>query len=351
MQESATERTTAREGTTAMGNRPNGHEINTGVLPDAEAVNQAGRLLVIGGGYTGQRFAAAARQRGWTVQLTSRTPDRRDPGSGGGTTDSSSSTWLPFDSSSDLRPDPRDLAGISHVLVTVPPDGSGQDPCLQHLRSLLRDLPLQWLGYLSTTGVYGDTGGAWVDESAPLLASSRRSQARVAAEQGWLASGLPVQIFRLPAIYGPGRCPFQGLLAGSSRLIHKPGQVFSRVHVDDIAGALLHCLNLPASQRPAVVNVADDLPCPSSETLGYAAHLLGCKLPAMERYDRIAEHLSAMARSFWAENRRARNRLLCQGLKYRLFYPSYREGYRACLTEERQSDGSAGSATYGTPRS
>ena len=317
-----------------MGGTTNQND-GTDVLPSGDGVKPAGRLLVVGGGYTGQRFALAAQRRGFAVQLTSRDPSRT----------ATNPSWLPFDSASGLLPEPAALAGTTHVLVTTPPDGEGHDPCLRQLAPLLQQLPLQWLGYLSTTGVYGDTGGAWVDETAPLRASSRRSQARVAAEQGWLASGLPVQLFRLPAIYGPGRCPFQGLHAGSSRLIHKPGQVFSRVHVDDIAGALLHCLNLPAHQRPAVVNVADDQPCPSSETLGFAAHLLGCKLPAVERYEAIAEQLSPMARSFWAENRRASNRLLCQGLGYRLRYPSYREGYRASLAEERQSGPSAGSTT------
>lgn len=315
-----------------MANSSNGRKNDTDVLMPGQAVNPGDSaatstpagLLVVGGGYTGQRFATAARQAGFRVVLTSRDPNRCD-----------GRTWLPFDSASGLQPDPGALQGISHVLVTAPPDGEGQDPCLQQLGPLLRDLPLQWLGYLSTTGVYGDTGGAWVDETGPLMAGSRRSQARVAAEQQWLASGLPLQIFRLPAIYGPGRCPFQALQAGTSRLIHKPAQVFSRVHVDDIAGALLHCLQRPATQRAAVLNVADNAPCPSSETLGYAAHLLGCKLPQVERYDRISEQLSAMARSFWAENRRASNRLLCQGLGYQLRYPTYREGYRASLAEER----------------
>jgi nucleoside-diphosphate-sugar epimerase len=313
------------------------NDTGTDVLPFGAAVNSAGRVLVVGGGYTGQRFGRAARQRGLRVLFTSRDPGRCD-----------GRTWLPFDSSRGLLPDPASLRGVTHVLITVPPDGAAQDPCQEQLGPVLRMLKLEWLGYLSTTGVYGDTGGAWVDETAPLKPGSSRSQARVAAEQAWQASGLPVQIFRLPAIYGPGRSPFQSLQAGTSRLIHKPAQVFSRVHVDDIAGALLHCLDLPADRRPAVLNVADDCPCPSSETLGYAAHLLGCSLPPLERFEQIAARLSPMARSFWAENRRASNRLLCQGLSYRLRYPTYREGYRACLAEEcssPQSGPSPGSAT------
>jgi nucleoside-diphosphate-sugar epimerase len=141
-------------------------------------------------------------------------------------------------------------------------------------------------------------------------------------------------VFRLPAIYGPSRCPFESLRQGNSRLVHKPGQVFSRVHVDDIVGGLLHSIALPEAQRPAVLNVCDDCPCPSTESLGFAAHLLGIPLPEVQRYRDIEATLSPMARSFWIENRRASNRLLCRQLGYRLLYPSYREGFRASLAEE-----------------
>jgi nucleoside-diphosphate-sugar epimerase len=188
------------------------------------------------------------------------------------------------------------------------------------------------VGYLSTTGVYGNTDGAWVDETAATPALPGRSLARLKAEDAWRASGLPVQIFRLPAIYGPERTPFRALQAGQSRLIHKPGQVFSRVHVEDIAGAVLHALALPAAERPGLLNVADDCPCSSSEALSYAAHLLGCKLPEMERFANIEASMTPMARSFWMENRRVSNRRLCRQLGYRLLYPSYREGYRACIS-------------------
>ena len=316
-------------------------------------VNPPSQLLVLGGGYAGQRFAQAAQARfGMPVLLTSRQA-KAAPGRG-----QAGFHWLVFnpDSSADpsaaepspTGPSAADLAGTTHVLVTLPPERSGRDPALEHLGPILHQLPLQWLGYLSTTGVYGDCGGAWVDETAPCLTTLGRSQARRIAEQGWQASGLPVQIFRLPAIYGPHRSPFKALGAGESRLIHKQGQVFSRVHVDDIVGALLHCLEQPADGRPAVVNVVDNCPCPSSETLGFAAHLLGCKLPPAERFEAIAESMSPMALSFWADNRRASNSLLCEGLGYQLRYPSYREGYRACLAEElagAQSGASAGSLT------
>ena len=291
----------------------------------SDGVNPAMRVLVVGGGYTGLRFARALAAQGAAVTLTARTTQSTGDGA---------LHWLTFDSREAAELDAAAVAGTTHLLVTAPPDGSAGDGVLRALAPLLSDLPLAWVGYLSTTGLYGDSGGAWVDETSPTSGAQGRSRARLEAEQAWLSSGLPVQSFRLPAIYGPGRSPFAALRRGESRLIHKPGQVFSRVHVDDIVGALLHCLSLPPQQRPAVLNVADNAPCPSSETLGYAAHLLGLKLPPMERYDAIAESMSAMARSFWRENRRASNRLLTEGLGYRLRYPSYREGYRACLAAE-----------------
>jgi len=291
-----------------------------------QAVKSAPRLLVIGGGYSGQRFARALLDQDATVWLTRRNGIPETP-------DGEGLHWLSFDASQGLIPAlPEQL---SHVLVTIPPNGEGRDDALEHLLGDLRRQPLDWLGYLSTTGVYGNSGGDWVDEGSPTTATLPRSQARLRCEQAWLNSGLPVQSFRLPAIYGPGRCPFEQLRQGSARLTHKPGQVFCRIHVDDIVGALMHCIALPPNARPTVVNVSDDAPCPSSETLGFAAHLLNLKLPAYRRFADIAPELSPMALSFWEDNRRVSNRLLCQGLGYPLRYPSYREGFTASLREEQ----------------
>lgn len=289
-----------------------------------------GRALVLGGGYTGGRFAFGLAAAGVPVTLTSRQPVTAD-GNGGPI------QRLRFDPEAGCVPTHQDLADTTHLLVTIPPDRRGDDPVLASLGPALEQLPLRWVGYLSSTGVYGDQGGGWVDETSATLPGLERSQARLACERAWRSRGLPLQVLRLPAIYGPGRSPFRSLRDGSARLIHKPDQVFCRIHVDDILGALAHCLARPEGERPATLIVADDRPCPSSETLGYAAHLLSCRLPRLERYAEASLTMSPMARSFWSENRRVSNRLLCQGLGYRLRYPSYREGYRACLAAEQPS--------------
>jgi len=319
------------EATEQGGQEPGGgaihpRERDTGVLALIDLVNPPlpAAALVLGGGYTGRRFAAALRARGCAVTLTTRgePPAPGSPASAG-------CRWLRFDPQAGAVPSTTELAGIEAVLSTIPPDVQGRDPVLEHLGGTLRALKPQWIGYLSTTGVYGDSGGAWVDEDSPARPGLPRSIARLSCEQAWRRLELPLQILRLPAIYGPGRSPLDSLRNGTARLIHKPGQVFSRVHVDDIVGALLHCLTLPAGQRPPILILADSCPCPSSEMLGYAAHLLGVRLPPLQPYAQIEAELSPMARSFWSENRRASSRRLRKQLGYRLLYRSYREGLAA----------------------
>jgi len=312
---------------------------DTDALVLNQAVNPAMRLLVIGGGYTGLRFGRAVASQGACVTLTRRTPPDR-AGDGGPL------RWLHFDSRRGALPDAAALDGVTHLLMTAPPDGSEGDGVLTALAPLLRDLPLQWVGYLSTTGVYGDSGGAWVDEDTPLPAAiAGRSASRRRCEDHWRSLGVPLQILRLPGIYGPGRNPLAGLLRGEARLVHKPGQVFSRVHVDDIVGAILHNLALPAAHRPPLLNVADRRPAPSSEVLGFAAHLLGVPLPSFQWYAEAEAGMGPMARSFWQDNRRVSSRRLTDGLGYRLRYPTFREGLRGCLRDEGlpQGGGAAGS--------
>jgi nucleoside-diphosphate-sugar epimerase len=215
------------------------------------------------------------------------------------------------------------------LLASIPPDLDG-DPALATFRQNIASAPhLAWIGYLSTIGVYGDQGGAWVNETSPCLPSNRRSRQRLAAEQDWLdlgrRSGQAVHIFRVAGIYGPGRNALAGLAAGTAKRIVKPGQVFNRIHVDDIAAVLGASIARP---RPgAVYNVSDDEPAPPQDVVAFAAALAGVAPPPEASWDDAS--LSSPAASFYAENKRASNRLLKAELGVALRYPTYREGLRA----------------------
>jgi nucleoside-diphosphate-sugar epimerase len=227
------------------------------------------------------------------------------------------------------------MANVTHVLASVPPDGSG-DPVLDRHGEDIATLPgLVWLGYLSTTGVYGDRAGGWVDEGSELRPSGERGRRRVMAETGWLDlwrnRGAPVHVFRLAAIYGPGRSPFDALRAGTARRIDKPGQVFSRIHVEDLARVL--CASMSQPRPGAVYNVCDDDPAPQQAVVDHAAALLGAPAPPLVP---LAEaQLSAMALSFYDDNKRVANALIKRELGVTLRYPDYRAGLAAILAAER----------------
>ena len=283
------------------------------------------RVLVLGGGYSGGHVARLLRALGTTVRCSRRHLD-------------GSEADLIFDSATGQIPTADDLDGITHVLSTIPPTAEGQDPVLTHLGSQLRERPLIWVGYLSTTGVYGDRRGEWVSEEDPADPGQPRSERRHACEQAWLDSGLPVQILRLPGIYGPGRSVLNSLQAGKARRILKADQVFCRIHVDDIAGACLHLMHRAADgPGPAIVNVSDDCPAAPQDLLLYGADLLKCELPEEEPFDVASRSMSAMARSFWSENRRVRNTLLCRQLGYSLLHPDFKAGLQDCFRQEAQS--------------
>jgi nucleoside-diphosphate-sugar epimerase len=224
---------------------------------------------------------------------------------------------------------PDAYAEATHVLISIPPDEEGCPVLDMQQENLIACRRLEWVGYLSTTNVYGDRGGGWVDEDSPLRPSGIRGQRRVSAEAGWRdlwrKTGLPVHVFRLAGIYGPGRNALVALKAGAARRIVKPGQVFSRIHVADLAAVLRASMAQP---RPgAVYNVCDDEAAPPDAVITYAAALLG--LPAPQAEDFATADLSPLAKSFYADNKRVSNRRLKDELGVTLRYPTYREGLAA----------------------
>lgn len=226
------------------------------------------------------------------------------------------------------------LGGTTHLLLSVPPGETGDPVLTAHEADLTRLAPqLEWVGYLSTTGVYGDRSGGWVDEKTPLKPGTARGRRRLEAEEAWRAlaarTGAPLHIFRLAGIYGPGRNQLRGLIDGTARRIVKPGQVFSRIHVEDIAAVLEASIAKP---RPgAAYNVCDDAPAPPQEVVAYAADLLGREAPPEIPFDKA--ELTPMARSFYADSKRVSNRLIREELGVRLQYPTYREGLKALLEQ------------------
>jgi nucleoside-diphosphate-sugar epimerase len=285
------------------------------------------KVLILGCGYTGQYLARLLLQQGVETRGTNRT---------GTVIPGLAIPIFPFAyrTGEFIAPLPEAaLADITHVLSTIAPDEQGIDPVAASLMPLLQSARLQWFGYLSTTGVYGDTQGGWVDENSPLNPQNLRSQHRVAVEATFLGSALPAHIFRLPGIYGPRRSIFERLRAGTAHHTIKPGHVFSRIHVADI-GQTLWC-SMRSPQPGVIYNVADDEPSEPSALIMEGAQLLEIIPPPAEPYD--ASKLSPMAASFWSECRRVNNRKIKQDLKVRLAYPTYREGLRAILAAESTS--------------
>ena len=274
-------------------------------------------LLSLGHGYSCAALAARLLPLGWRVIGTTRSASNLDRLRASGV---EPLLW-PFDL------DPA-LAQASHILASAAPDGSG-DQFLHAALPLICAARPEWVGYLSTTAVYGDHQGAWVDEDTPVTPQSARAVARVLAERQWLATGLPVHIFRLAGIYGPGRGPFEKVRDGSARRIIKPGQVFSRIHVDDIAETLLGSINHPNPGR--IYNVCDDDPARPEDVLAHAAALLGLPEPPAVPYDQA--EMTPMARSFYGESKKVSNARIKTELQVQLHHPTYREGLAALLAQ------------------
>jgi len=253
------------------------------------------RLFIFGLGYSASIIARAFATTGGEVVSTGRDGD------------------LSFDDEGSVG---AALADCDHVLSSVPPGGEGIDPVLERYGSRLGG---KWLGYLSSTGVYGDTGGAWVDETAPV--GTGRRTARAEADAAWLERG--ARVFRLPGIYGPARSALDRVRTGRAHRIDLPDQVFSRVHVDDIAGGVLAALDAP----PGAYNLSDDMPCSQNAVIEEACRLLGQKPPPMLSLDEA--NLSPQARAFYAENRRIANGKAKRVLAWHLRHPTYRDGLLA----------------------
>ena len=274
-------------------------------------------LLCFGFGYTARALAQVLAGPGWRILGTTRDRAEITPVEG-----VELLTWPGEDVP---------LDGVTHILLSISPSEEG-DRVLNALGARIAELPsLEWVGYLSTTAVYGDHEGAWVDEATPITPSSQRGDWRARAEADWQAlPELPLHIFRLAGIYGPGRGPFAKLMSGRARRIVKPGQVFSRIHVEDIAQVLAASIAQP--NPGAVYNVCDDNPAPPQDVLGYAAELLGLPVPAEVPFDEAG--MSPMARSFYGENKRVRNDRIKTELGVDLRYPDYRSGLRAVFAAE-----------------
>jgi nucleoside-diphosphate-sugar epimerase len=298
----------------------------------ATTTTTSGRLFCFGLGYCALALARRLQAQGWSVAGTTRSEDKANNLAAEGI-----EVFL-FDRGRPLEDPAAALAGTSHLLSSAPPGpevepGAG-DPVLDHHRPDIAALEgLAWLGYLSTTGVYGDRDGGWVDEDSALTPTGERGRRRMAAEEAWLdlreRDGLPVHLFRLAGIYGPGRSALDVVRDGAARRIDKPGQVFSRIHVDDIAAVLLASIARP---RPgAAYNLCDDEAAPPQEVVTYACELLGREPPPLVPLEKA--RLSDMARSFYRDNKRVSNARIKDELGVTLAYPSYREGLRAILAE------------------
>jgi nucleoside-diphosphate-sugar epimerase len=279
-------------------------------------------LLVCGLGYVGSAVVRAAVAAGFDVVAISRDPAGRAAPQG-----------VELIQFADAGPA---IQAATHLLATAPPDAEGDPLLAHHAAAIGAAASLRWIGYLSTTGVYGDHGGGWVDEDTPPAPASDRTRRRVAAEAAWsgFADRIGVDIFRIAGIYGPGRSAFDDLRAGQARLVIKPGHAFGRIHRDDIARAVLAAMQQDRDHGTRILNLADDEPAESALVIEEAARLLGIAPPPAVAFADAWEQMSPMARGFWSENRRVANTKTKAALGISWLYPSYREGLRAILGGE-----------------
>lgn len=291
------------------------------------------RLFCFGLGYSASRLARKLADQGWDIAGTCRSPE------GVAELCEQGFDAFLFDGERPLEDAETVLKETTHLLNSVPPDAT--DPVLAlHRQDVIDIKGLRWAGYLSTTGVYGDTGGAVVNETATLKPTSEHGLRRVRAEEGWLGlhrdHGLPAHIFRLPGIYGPGRSALDQVRAGRARRILKPGHLFSRIHVDDIGNVVKASMALP--HPGAIYNVADDEPASPADVTGFACEILGAAALPVIAFEEAAKDMSPMGLSFWQDNRRIDNARIKEDLGITLLYPSYREGLCAIKAEDEKGE-------------
>jgi nucleoside-diphosphate-sugar epimerase len=280
------------------------------------------KLFCFGFGYCALELARRLKRYGWDIAGTCRSEEKAAALAREGFAAMRIGEGRP----------PPDLAGTTHVLASAPPAAEGDPVLAAHRTAIAAEAGLAWIGYLSTTGVYGDRQGGWVDETSPLEPTGERGRRRVVAEQDWLALDPPAHIFRLAGIYGPGRSALDTIRSGRAQRVIKPGQVFSRIHVGDVATVLEASIANP--RAGAIYNLSDDDPAPPDAVLAYAAELLGVPAPPAVPFAEAV--LSDMARSFYADNKRVSNRRIKAELGVTLAYPDYRVGLRAILAGEKK---------------
>jgi nucleoside-diphosphate-sugar epimerase len=284
-------------------------------------------LFIFGLGYSATHFARSALQKGWRVIGTCRNTDNAKALSELGI------EVILFDGLSALPDFKERLKDVTHILHSIAPDPESGDCVLNFHQEDLESLSkLSWMGYLSTTGVYGNWDGALVDETHECRPKNKRSIVRKQAEDQWLNSELPIHVFRLAGIYGPKRSLFDQIKKGRIKTISKPGHVFSRIHIDDIRGVLWASITKPNPK--AVYNLCDDEACEPLKVAEAAYEMLGQTPPPVQTFAEAAKSMSPMALSFWQDNKRVDNTRIKKELGYQLIHPGYREGLRSILLEE-----------------
>ncbi|HEY4161599.1 MAG TPA: SDR family oxidoreductase [Dongiaceae bacterium] len=279
-------------------------------------------LFCFGLGYSALVLARSLQKKGWKVTGTCREPEKAGEAAPSGI------EMLRFDRGHPVPDIAAHLSRATHLLSSVPPDDAGDPVIDTHGNDIAAAAGrLEWIGYLSTTGVYGDRNGDWVDETSALRPSGERGRRRAAAESAWSALPQPAHLFRLAGIYGPGRSALDTVRSGNAKRIVKPGQVFSRIHVDDIA-AVLHA-SIAKPEPGTAYNLCDDDPAAPAEVIAFACALLGVTPPPEIPFE--SAELSPMARSFYDDNKRVRNDRIKHELGVALRYPSYRDGLPAIL--------------------